>query len=348
MRSAFDPVGLEDYYLNYIDKKNGSESVDHFHPALEPVLKTTYGEMIYQEQAMEIARVIAGFNLEEADVLRKAIGKKKVDLMATVKKSFLLGAEKTNIVSKDIAEEIFGWIEKSQRYSFNKSHAISYALNAYLSAYSKCHFPAYFFASYLKFAPDKIDPMKEIYELINNCREMDIDVHKPDFKKVSRTFSIDDGKNIYFGLTNIKGVGNSVCNKIEGLVENLDIPKMSYLEIILNILTNINQTASKAMISVGCFDYLGVGRKEMLFHFGLINDLTKKEKGIILANIDDLKKVGDCLDFLGDKVNVLMLSSISCSKLLGLFLYLKALLYKADFICPCVTGIPCTLSPNLT
>ena len=109
---------------HYIDKKNGSESVDYFHPSLEPVLKTTYGEMIYQEQAMEIARVIAGFNLEDADVLRKAIGKKKVDLMTKVKKSFLLGAEKAHIVSKDIAEEIFGWIEKSQRYSFNKSHAI--------------------------------------------------------------------------------------------------------------------------------------------------------------------------------------------------------------------------------
>ena len=155
---------------HYIDKKNGIESIDYFHPSLEPVLKTTYGEMIYQEQAMEIAKVIAGFGLEEADVLRKAIGKKKVDLMNSVKKSFILGAQKTNVVSKEIAEEIFGWIEKSQRYSFNKSHAISYALNAYLSAYSKAHFPAHFFASYLKFAQDKIDPMKEIYELINNCR----------------------------------------------------------------------------------------------------------------------------------------------------------------------------------
>jgi DNA polymerase-3 subunit alpha len=313
---------------HYIDKKNGSESVDYFHPSLEPVLKSTYGEMIYQEQSMEIARVIAGFNLEDADVLRKAIGKKKVDLMTQVKRSFLLGAEKSNIVSNEIAEEIFGWIEKSQRYSFNKSHAISYALNAYLSAYSKCHFPSYFFASYLKFAPDKIDPMKEIYELINNCREMHIDVHKPDFKKISSTFSIDNGKDIFFGLTNIKGVGNSVYNKLEVLVENIDIDNMSYLEIILNILININQTASKAMISVGCFDYLGVGRKEMLFHFGLLNDLTKKEKGILLANINDLKKVGDCLDFLGDKVNIRRKQ-----KILALHSTLKHPPYKLEDSC---------------
>lgn len=313
---------------HYIDKKNGSESVDYFHPSLEPVLKTTYGEMIYQEQAMEIARVIAGFNLEDADVLRKAIGKKKVDLMTKVKKSFLLGAEKAHIVSKDIAEEIFGWIEKSQRYSFNKSHAISYALNAYLSAYSKCHFPAYFFASYLKFAPDKMDPMKEIYELINNCREMDIEVYKPDFRKLSRTFCIDNGKDIFFGLTNIKGVGNSVYNKLEGLVENLDIQNMSYLQIILNILININQTASKAMISVGCFDYLGVGRKETLFHFGLLNDLTKKEKGIVLANLDSLKTVNDCLEFLGDKVNVRRKQ-----KILAIHNTLKNPPYKLDDSC---------------
>ncbi len=289
---------------HYIDKKNGVESVDYFHPSLEPVLKTTYGEMIYQEQAMEIAKVIAGFNLEDADVLRKAIGKKKVDLMNKVKKSFLLGAQKTNKVSKDIAEEIFSWIEKSQRYSFNKSHAVSYALNAYLSAYSKKHFPAQFFASYLKFAQDKIDPMKEIYELINNCREMDIDVYKPDFRKIYRSFNIDDDNNIYFGFTNIKGVGDSVYNKIETITQELDCDKLSYLEILLNVLDKINQTASKGMISVGCFDHLKVGRREMLFHLSLINDLTKKEKGILTANLDKLNSLKECLEFLGDKVNV--------------------------------------------
>ena len=122
--------------------------------------------------------------------------------------------------------------------------------------------------------------------------------------KALQNICIDDDKDIFFGLTNIKGVGNSVYNKLEGLVERSRLQNMSYLEIILNILININQTASKAMISVGCFDYLGVGRKEMLFHFGLINDLTKKEKGIVLANLDSLKTVKDCLEFLEDKVNV--------------------------------------------
>jgi len=106
---------------HYIDKKNGQESLDYFHPSLEKALKTTYGEMIYQEQAMEIAQTVAGFNLQEADMLRKAIGKKKPEEMAKVKLKFLEGSTNQKIVNQDQAEEIFGWIEKSQRYSFNKS-----------------------------------------------------------------------------------------------------------------------------------------------------------------------------------------------------------------------------------
>jgi len=131
---------------HYIDKKNGAESVDYYHPSLKPILNSTYGEMIYQEQAMEIAKIIAGFNLQEADMLRKAIGKKKPEEMAKIKNKFLKGCASLNIVQQNEAEEIFGWIEKSQRYSFNKSHSISYAMNAYLSAYTKAHFPRIFFA----------------------------------------------------------------------------------------------------------------------------------------------------------------------------------------------------------
>jgi DNA polymerase-3 subunit alpha len=99
---------------HYIDKKNGLESVDYFHASLEPVLKNTYGEMVYQEQAMEITKVIAGFNLQEADMLRKAIGKKKPEEMAKVKSKFLEGSTKLGIVNTEEAEQIFGWIEKSQ------------------------------------------------------------------------------------------------------------------------------------------------------------------------------------------------------------------------------------------
>ena len=129
---------------HYVDRKHGVSEVLYLHDSLEPILKKTQGVLVYQEQSMKIAQVLAGFDLQEADDLRKAIGKKKADLMAVIKKRFIKGADKQSIVSKAVAEEIFGWIEKSSRYAFNKSHSISYAICAYWSAYCKAHYPVEF------------------------------------------------------------------------------------------------------------------------------------------------------------------------------------------------------------
>jgi len=283
---------------HYIDKKNGSESVDYFHPALEPILKTTYGEMIYQEQAMEIAKVIAGFNLQEADMLRKAIGKKKPEEMAKVKAKFLDGSKQLNIVTTDEAEQIFGWIEKSQRYSFNKSHSVSYAINAYLSAYTKAHFPKIFFASYLRFAKDKIDPQAEIKELTQNAIEMDIDISIPDLRNLNQYFILKNNK-IFFGLTDIKGVGESVFNKLIQLKDNgTDILSDNWLYIVLNILLNINSTAAKALIQSGAVSYTKKTRNSMLFEYEILSELTKKELEFIKSHIDGLSCVKKALEYL--------------------------------------------------
>jgi DNA polymerase-3 subunit alpha len=271
---------------HYIDKKNGLESIDYFHPALEPALKTTYGEMIYQEESMQIAHDIAGFDLQEADMLRKAIGKKKPEEMAKLKKKFLTGSKEKNIVTEGQAEEIFGWIEKSQRYSFNKSHSISYAMNAYLSAYAKAHFSRIFFASYLKFAKDKIDPQQEIKELARNANEMGIDVRLPDLRNLNRHFFIKD-KNIYFGLTDIKGVGDSVFKKILELTTQKDISSLGYLQTICHILLNINSTAAKALVGSGALDYFKKNRTEILFHYDILSSLTKKELELFDGLISD-------------------------------------------------------------
>jgi DNA polymerase-3 subunit alpha len=261
---------------HYIDKKNGLESIDYFHPSLEPSLKTTYGEMIYQEQAMQIAKDIAGFDLKEADMLRKAIGKKKPEEMAKIKTKFIEGAKNSNIITEKQAEEIFSWIEKSQRYSFNKSHSVSYAINGYLSAYAKAHFPRIFFSSYLKYAKDKIDPQQEIKELVRNANEMDIVVKNPDFRLLNRFFTLKD-QDIYFGLTDIKGVGQSVFDKIKELEKIHDISKLNWLETLIKILLKINSTASKALISCGALDYFKKNRTEMLFEYDICSSLTKKE-----------------------------------------------------------------------
>lgn len=261
---------------HYIDKKNGQESIDFFHPSLEPALKNTYGEMIYQEQSMQIAHDIAGFDLQEADMLRKAIGKKKPEEMAKLKTKFLSGAKKLGIVTESQAEEIFGWIEKSQRYSFNKSHSVSYAMNAYLSAYTKAHFPRVFFASYLKFAKDKIDPQQEIKELVRNAGEMGIEIRLPDIRLKNQNFIIKD-KHIYFGLTDIKGVGESVYNKFMTVAEHLDLNKLSYLDMVCHVLLKINSTAAKALISSGALDYFKHNRTDMLFQYDMLSSLTAKE-----------------------------------------------------------------------
>jgi DNA polymerase-3 subunit alpha len=282
---------------HYIDRKNGLESVDYFHKALEPILNKTYGEMVYQEQAMEIARVIADFNLQEADLLRKAIGKKKPEEMAKVKTKFIEGANRLNIVTNDEAEQIFGWIEKSQRYSFNKSHSVSYAINAYLSAYAKAHFPKMFFASYLRFAKDKIDPQEEIKSLVQNAMEMDITVHTPDLRNLNSLFVIKNNK-IYFGLTDIKGVGGSVFDKLLTICGNIEWNSMNWLKILFNILVNINSTAAKALIQSGAISFIKKTRNSMLFEYSLGSSLTKKEIQHIIDHIENFTSLGDALKFL--------------------------------------------------
>jgi DNA polymerase-3 subunit alpha len=290
---------------HYIDKKNGLESINYFHESLEKSLSTTYGEMIYQEQAMSIAKDLAGFDLQEADSLRKAIGKKKPEEMAKVKQKFLDGAKKLGVVNIQEAEEIFGWIEKSQRYSFNKSHGISYAMNAYLSAYAKAHFPKAFFVSYLKFAKDKIDPQQEIKELIKNASEMDISVCLPDLRLKNPNFGIFDDK-IYFGLTDIKGVGDSVFNKILDICKNINLYEYTWCQLLLNLLLNINSTAAKALISSGAIDYVSKNRTEMLFEFDIASSLTKKEIEYATSVINNKTSIKDILVYLLNhtKVNV--------------------------------------------
>jgi DNA polymerase III subunit alpha len=291
---------------HYIDKKNGEESLDFFHPALEPILKTTYGEMIYQEQAMEIAKDIAGFDLKEADMLRKAIGKKKPEEMAKVKTKFLSGAKDIGTISDDEAEQIFSWIEKSQRYSFNKSHSISYAMNAYLSAYAKAHFPRIFFASYLRFARDKIDPQAEIKALIQNANEMDIDVRPPDIRLLNEFFKIHNNI-IYFGLTDVKNVGKSVFDKLLKIVQiqNIDLWNISWSVLVIKVLLKINSAAAKSLIESGAISFAKKSRNSMIFELNILSSLTKKELDFIENNLEKFECIKDGISYLLDnhKVN---------------------------------------------
>lgn len=174
----------------------------------------------------------------------------------------------------------------------SNSHGVSYAINAYLSAYAKAHFPKIFFASYLRFAKDKINPQDEIKALVQNANEMDITVHTPDIRNLNELFVLRNNK-IYFGITDIKGVGKSVFDKIIKISSNLNLNEMSWLQYLLLLLNNINSTASKALIQSGALSFLPMTRNKMLFEYNIISGLTKKECEHIVNNINiitDLKQ----------------------------------------------------------
>ena len=264
--------------MHYIDRKHFREPVEYLHSSLEPILKSTQGILVYQEQAILIATEIAGFDLQEADILRKAIGKKKADVMAKVKKSFLEGTASKGIISKEQAEEIFSWIEKSQRYSFNKSHSVSYAYNAYLTAYCKAHFPHEFFTAYLKNAVGKPDTFWEVNELVNNAKIMGIEVLPPNIIHMNEEFKLI-GKNPTYGMTNIKNVGSSVFRKMMKHIKesNIDLETCDWDCFLLLIAPFVNKKAFESLILAGVFDCFKISRSKMQHHFNLIKEFTKRE-----------------------------------------------------------------------
>jgi len=269
---------------HYVDRKHGKDPVVYIHDSLEDILKSTYGVILYQEQSMLIAQKLAGFNLQEADDLRKAIGKKKADLMAKVKEKFIKGCENVGIVDKETAQEIFGWIEKSARYSFNKSHAISYAVNAFNSAYYKAHYTKEFFLSYLYYSSEKQDPHQEVYELVSEAKLFDIEVKIPNLNNFSNKFEIRNDK-IYFGIKDIKSLtgvtGDKVMESISKVEELIQKPvkEFTWLEVLIYLSPEINSTAFKALCSIGFFSThrTTVSRNKALYEYLIFNQLTKSE-----------------------------------------------------------------------
>lgn len=189
---------------DFIDRRHGKKEIEYLHPLLEPILKPTYGVIVYQEQVMRIASSLAGFTLGEADLLRRAMGKKKPEIIAGLKQQFVEGAQKKNI-EKTTAEKIFELIEYFAGYGFNKSHSAAYAVVSFQTAYLKAHYPAEFMAALLTSVMDNID---RVTFYVGECRRMGIEVMEPDINISGEDFT-SDGKNIRFGLGAIKGVGKN-------------------------------------------------------------------------------------------------------------------------------------------
>ncbi|MFN8923035.1 MAG: DNA polymerase III subunit alpha [Sphingobacteriia bacterium] len=210
MNALYRP-GPMDYIPLFINRKNGIDPVEYPHPRLEPILNMTYGIMVYQEQVMQCAQAMAGYSLGQADLLRRAMGKKKAEVMAQERTSFIAGCAQQGTADADKAGEVFDIMAKFAGYGFNKSHAAAYSILAFRTAYLKANYPAEYMAAILSHNLDNTD---KITFFMEECRRMGIQVLPPSVNHSVIRFSVQDDQTIRFGLGAIKGVGEGPCEAI--------------------------------------------------------------------------------------------------------------------------------------
>ena len=245
-------AGMVEHYIN---RKHGREPTRYMHPILEPILEDTYGIILYQEQIMQIARDMAGYSLAEADMLRRAMGKKKPEEMAKHRSKFVDGAVERGVAEK-LAMDVFDQMETFARYGFNKSHSVAYALISFQTAYLKAHYPKYFMAALMTHEMSDTD---KTLKNISECREMGVEVLPPNVNAGAVGFSVHNGQ-ILFGLAAIKGLGEKVVDSIietrqrDGLFQDL----YEFCERCDT--TALNKRTLENLIRSGAFDWTGIPR----------------------------------------------------------------------------------------
>ncbi|OJF77027.1 MAG: DNA polymerase III subunit alpha [Treponema sp. CETP13] len=250
------------YIPQYIEGKFDHSKIHYPDPCLEDVLKETYGVMVYQEQVMQVAQKIAGFSLGEADILRRAMGKKKIAVLMEKKKEFVEGALK-NGHTKEHAEEIFEIMIPFAGYGFNKSHAAAYSVVAYRTAWLKANYPAEFIAANLT---NEINSTDKLPVYIEEGRRMGIEIDPPDVNRSDKVFDVVDG-NIVYGLLGIKGLGEAAAEEIikQRKKDGKYTDFMNFLERV--DLHTVNKRALEVLIRTGAFDKLGVNRPTLLTNY---------------------------------------------------------------------------------
>ena len=251
--ALFRPGPLQSGMVDdFINRKHGRADSSYPHPDLEPVLKNTYGVILYQEQVMQIAQVLANFTLGNADMLRRAMGKKKQEEMDKQRSFFLAGAAERGI-SAELAGSIFDLMEKFAGYGFNKSHSAAYALVSYQTAWLKKHYPAYFMAAVLSADMQNTD---KVVTLIEECREMKLPLVVPDVNVGAYNFTVNPQGEIVYGLGAIKGLGEGPINAIIA-ARSEGGPFKSLLDFCTRVdLRTVNKRALEAMIRAGALDHL--------------------------------------------------------------------------------------------
>ncbi len=258
--------GLVDSYIN---RKHGKEQVDYIFPELEPVLKDTYGIIVYQEQVMKISQILSGFTPGEADTLRKAIGKKKKEVMQEMKEKFIRGALERGYNQEKVIK-LWNDIEEFASYSFNKSHSVAYGYISYWTAYMKAHYPEEFFV--VKLSTEKSD--KKFINLIKDAKSFGFEILQPDINESHVDFTIESKGKIRFGLARIKGVGEDTARSIVEARNGRWKGLGDFLKSIDQ--RKVNKRVLEALIKAGAFDFTGESREKLLSY------MDKASKGGVL------------------------------------------------------------------
>ena len=273
--------GPMDFIPKYIEGKNNADSVTYDCPQLESILEPTYGCIVYQEQVMQIVRDLAGFSLGRSDLLRRAMSKKKADVMAKERNVFVYGDESENIkgcvnngISEAIANKIYDEMTDFAQYAFNKSHAAAYAVVTYQTAYLKYYYTAEFMAAMLSSVMDMTD---KVAEYVYSCRSMGIKILPPDINEGESGFSAK-GDSIRYGLTAIKNVGKAVIDNIVAEREARGIYKDLEDFISRTAPLGVNKRAIENFIKAGAFDSFGATRKQMMMVYAQIVDSVNQDK----------------------------------------------------------------------
>ena len=249
----------------FIRRKHGRAEIRLLHPSLGPILQQTYGVIVYQEQVMQIAQALAGYSLGDADNLRRAMGKKKAEVMAVERQKFITGAL-ANQIEEKVASEIFGQMETFAAYGFNKSHSAAYALVSFQTAYLKAHYPAEFLAALLTLEMGNTD---KTYKNIADCRSRGARVLPPDINESRQDFTVVS-EGIRFGMGAVKGVG---AKAIEIILEARSTPFESIVEFCRRVRgAVVNKRVVESLIKCGAFDSLGTPRSTLL---AWVDDLVR-------------------------------------------------------------------------
>lgn len=313
MISLYRP-GPMDQLPEYLARKHGRKKIEYIHPLLEPVLKNTCGIMIYQEQLMQMARVIAGFTLAEADILRKAIGKKIKKLLQEQKEKFFSGASK-NKIPQPVIEKLWKLIEPFDRYGFNRSHSAGYALIAYQTAYLKANYPLEFMSALMT---SEIGDLEKIAILIEECQKMKIKVLPPSVNESFENFTPTKENEIRFGLTSIKNVGAGVVNSI--IQERKNGPYKNIFDFAGRVLSkDLNKKSLESLIKSGTLDSLGE-RNQLLQNLEKILEFTRSREKI------KQRRQNSLFDISSENQNIARLDSAPPASKNGILAWEKELL----------------------